>query len=74
MIEWPEATDTDKALKLFKKTSLAAELEEDAQKWTFLAFARSAEAPARMVLRSDAGTTRTFALEQTGFWRESVST
>lgn len=72
MIEWPEAGDTDgKALKLFKKTSLAAELEDDGQKWRFLAFARSAAPPARVVLRSEGGKTRTYSLESTGFWREA---
>jgi hypothetical protein len=72
MIDWPKAeNDEGKALKLFKKTSLAAELEDDAEKWTFLAYARSAAPPARMVLRSAGGTTRTYALEPTGFWCES---
>lgn len=72
MIEWPEAEDQEgKALKLFKKTSLAAELEDDAQKWTVLAFARSASPPARVVLRSEAGKTRTYSLESTGFWNET---
>ena len=72
MIEWPEADDKQgKALKLFKKTSLAAELEDDAQKWTVLAFARSDAPPARVVLRSEAGKTRTFQYESTGFWHET---
>jgi len=71
MIDWPEADDKEgKALKLFKKTSLAADLEDDARKWTFLAYARSDAPPARMILRSDDGKTRTFSLEDTGFWRE----
>ncbi len=72
MIEWPEAEGTEgKTLKLFKKTGLAAELEEDAQKWIVLAFARTDAPPARVVLRSDAGKTRTFSLESTGFWHET---
>jgi hypothetical protein len=66
MIEWPDAK---KALDMFKKTSFAAELAEDTHKWHFRAFARSPEPPARMVLRSDGGQTRIFALEGTGFWR-----
>ncbi len=76
MIEWPDdktwltsdPDQTKKALELFKKTSFAAELAEDTHKWRFRAFARSPEPPARMVLRSDAGETRIFALERTGFW------
>ena len=71
MIDWPEDEgDAKKALDLFKKTSLAAELEEDAQKWRFLAWARSPQAPARMLLRSESGGTRIYSLERTGLWRE----
>ena len=75
MIEWPDDDDGDakKALNAFKKTSLAAELEDDARKWRFLAYARSPAAPARMILRSDSGDTRIFTLERTGFWRERLS-
>ncbi len=77
MIEWPDEKtwltsdeeSTRKALELFKKTSFAAELGEDSHKWQFRAFARSPEPPARMVLRSDAGETRIFTLEPTGYWR-----
>jgi len=71
MIDWPDAEgDAQKALDLFKKTSLAAELEDDAEHWRFLAFARSADPPARMILRSDTRGTRVFTLESTGFWVE----
>ncbi len=77
MIDWPDDElaqgEAKKALDLFKKTSLAAELEEDPQKWHFLAWARSPEPPARMLLRSDGGGTRIFSLERTGFWRELLS-
>jgi hypothetical protein len=69
MIVWPQATgDAQKALDSFKKSSLAAELDDDAQKWRFRSFARSPAPPARMVLRNDAGATRLFTLEPTGFW------
>ena len=75
MIDWPEADDGDakKALDAFKKTSLAAALEDDSQKWRFLAWARKPEAPARMLLRNESGETRIFSLERTGFWRELLS-
>jgi hypothetical protein len=74
MIEWPEDEgDAKKALDAFKKTSLSAELEEDARKWRFLSWARSTEAPARMILRSDSGETRIYSLERTGFWREILT-
>lgn len=77
MIEWPDEKtwltsdpeQTKKALELFKKTSFASELAEDTHKWQFRAFARSPQPPARMVLHSDAGETRIFTLEATGFWR-----
>jgi len=74
MIDWPEDEgDAKKALDAFKKTSLAAELEDDSQKWRFLAWARTPEAPARMLLRNESGETRIFSLERTGFWRELAS-
>jgi hypothetical protein len=75
MILWPDDDEGDakKALDAFKKTSLAAQLEDDAQKWTFLAWARSPSPPARMLLRNDSGETRIFSLESTGFWRELAS-
>ena len=66
MIVWPQAKN--EALDAFKKSSLAAELDDDSQKWRFRSFARSKAPPARMVLRSDAGATRIFTLESTGFW------
>jgi hypothetical protein len=73
MIDWPDSdAAAKKALDLFKKSGLAAELEEDGQKWTFRAHARSADPPARMILRSDGGETRIFSLEATGFWRRVV--
>ncbi len=74
MIEWPKGTSDDakKALDAFKKSSLTAEMEDDAAHWRFRAYARSAAPPARMVLHSDAGETRIFSLEQTGFWRRVV--
>ena len=74
MIVWPEETQepAKKALDSFKKTSLAAELEDDAAKWRFLAYARSPLPPARMILRSDAGATRVFTLEPTGYWVEQA--
>jgi hypothetical protein len=72
MIEWPHGDqavgDAKKALDSFRKSGLAAELEEDSQKWRFRAFARSAAPPARMVLRSDGSETRIFSLEPTGYW------
>lgn len=72
MIDWPAAAEDEaqKALDKFKKTSLAAELEDDAEHWRFLAFARSAAPPARMILRSDTRGTRVYTLESTGFWVE----
>ncbi|HEX4517637.1 MAG TPA: hypothetical protein VH054_29040 [Polyangiaceae bacterium] len=71
MIEWPEGDgDTKKALDAFKKTGLAAELEDDSQKWSFLSWARSPSPPARMLLRNESGETRVYSLESTGFWRE----
>jgi hypothetical protein len=74
MITWPDDEqaqgEAKKVLDLFKKTSLAAELEEDPQKWRFIAWARSPQPPARMLLRSDGGGTRIFSLERTGLWRE----
>jgi len=74
MIVWPDDAEGDakKALDLFKKTSLAAELDDDAEKWRFLAWARSPAPPARMLLRSESGQTRVFTLEQTGFWVEKA--
>ena len=74
MIDWPdeEQEPAVKALNSFKKTSLAAELEDGAAKWRFLAYARSPLPPARMILRSDAGATRVYTLEPTGFWVETV--
>jgi len=75
MIQWPDDKQADgaakKALDSFRKTSLAAELEDDPQRWRFLAFARSSAPPARMILRSDTGQTQAFSLESTGFWRRS---
>jgi hypothetical protein len=70
MIVWPhDGTDqAKKALDLFKKSSLAAEIEDDSQKWRFRSFARTPAPPARMVLRSDGGETRIFTLEPTGYW------
>jgi hypothetical protein len=72
MIAWPDEAhvtgEAEKALGLFKKSSLAAELEDDKQKWRFRSFARSTAAQGRMVLRSEAGETRIFALEPTGYW------
>jgi hypothetical protein len=72
MIDWPDDADdsAQQALDLFKKTSLAAELEDDAGRWRFAAYARSPSPPARMILRSDGGATRVFTLEPTGFWVE----
>ena len=74
MIDWPEDAQeqAQKALDSFKKTSLAAELEDDAEKWRFLAYARSPLPPARMILRSETGATRVFTLEPTGFWVEKL--
>ena len=72
MIAWPQngqvTESAQKALDAFKDSSLSAELEDDAQKWRFRSWARSPEAPARMVLRSDGGETRIFTLEPTGYW------
>jgi hypothetical protein len=70
MIDWPDDASeaAQKALDSFKKTSLAAELEDDAERWRFLAFARSPAPPARMILRSESGKARVFTLEPTGFW------
>ena len=75
MIDWPDDSEADakKALDAFKKTSLAASLEDDSQKWRFLAWARSPAPPARMLLRNESGETRIFSLERTGFWRELES-
>ena len=72
MIDWPEDSEGDakKALDAFKKTGLAASLEDDSQKWRFMAYARSPAPPARMLLRNESGETRVFSLERTGFWRE----
>ena len=56
MIEWPE-DDANGALKSFKKSGLAAALEDDGRTWTFLSWARKLDAPARMLLRNDAGET-----------------
>ena len=76
MIDWPDdehaTDDAQKALDLFKKTSFAAELEEDAERWRFLAFARMPAPPARMILRSESGATRVFTLEPTGYWIEQA--
>ena len=74
MIDWPEDAheQAKKALDSFKKTSLAAELEDDVAKWRFLAYARSPLPPARMILRSDSGATRVYTLEATGFWVEKA--
>ena len=69
MIVWPETTgEAKKALDSFKKSNLAADLDDDTAKWRFRSFARSASPPARMVLRNEAGATRTFTLESTGYW------
>jgi hypothetical protein len=71
MIDWPDDSgDAKKALDAFKKTSLAAELEDDSQKWSFLSWARTPSPPARMLLRNESGETRVYSLESTGFWRE----
>jgi len=72
MIEWPNSQDetTEKVLSRFKETSLAAELEDDARTWSFLAWARKPEPPARMILRSDSGETATFTLDRAGLWRK----
>jgi hypothetical protein len=74
MINWPKGPDeaAQHALEAFKKSSLATEMQEDAQHWSFRAYARSTTPPARMVLHSDAGETRIFSLEMTGFWRRVV--
>lgn len=75
MIEWPtregdkEGDTAARALARFKKTGFAAELEEDGRTWSFLAYARSPEPPARMILRSDTGDRAVFTLEPTGLWR-----
>ncbi len=74
MITWPDDEqaqgEAKEVLDLFKKTGLAAELEEDPQKWRVIAWARSPQPPARMLLRSDGGGTRIFSLERTGLWRK----
>lgn len=74
MIAWPApdalSEGAKKALALFKKTGFSAELEQDTKKWRFRSWARSPEAPARMIVSTEAGDeTRTFTLEMTGFWR-----
>ena len=55
MIEWPSdrivTEDAKRALELFKKSSFCAELSEDGGTWRFRSWARSPDAPARMVLR-----------------------
>lgn len=73
MIEWPndEQESAAEMLSRFKKTSLAAELEDDGRTWTFLAWARKPEPPARMILRSEAGEVVTFTFERSGLWRRS---
>jgi hypothetical protein len=74
MIEWPQDQDGDaaKALASLKKSSLAANLEDDSRTWAFLSWARKLDAPARMILRSDSGETVTFTRERTSIWvRES---
>jgi len=56
MIEWPSdrivTEDAKRALELFKKSSFCAELSEDGGTWRFRSWARSPDAPARMVLRT----------------------
>ncbi len=73
MIEWPhedaQTEGASRVLELFKKTGFAAQLEEDTHTWTFRSWARSPEAPARMLLRNDAGESRAFVREVTGLWR-----
>lgn len=70
MIEWPEEQNeaAEKALASFKKSSLAYGLEDDARTWTFLSWARKIDAPARMILRNDAGETVNFVRNVTGLW------
>jgi hypothetical protein len=70
MIEWPEAQEGEaaKVMSSFKKSSLAAGLDDDGRTWTFLSWARKTEAPARMILRSDSGETQVFVKNVTGFW------
>jgi hypothetical protein len=74
MIEWPSTSEkqSEKVIALFKKTAFAAELDEDSHTWSFRAFARSPDPPARVIVRSDGGETRIFSLEATGFWRRVV--
>ena len=73
MIEWPSdrvvTEDAKRALELFKKSSFCAELSEDGGTWRFRAWARSPDAPARMVLRNDANEARIYSREATGIWR-----
>lgn len=70
MIEWPEEQEGDaaKVMSSFKKSSLAAGLEDDGRTWTFLAWARKSEAPSRMILRADSGETVSFVRNVTGLW------
>jgi len=70
MIEWPTEPEegAEKALERFKKTSMAAELEDDARTWTFISWARKPDPPARMILRSDTGDHAEFTLEASGHW------
>ena len=71
MIAWPD--DDNAALKSFKKSSLAAALEDDGRTWTFLSWARKIDPPARMILRSDSGESVTFARTHAGLWvRERI--
>lgn len=74
MIEWPAEQDGDaeKVFASFKKSTLAANLEDDSRTWTFLSWARTLSPPARMILRNDSGETVTFTRERTSLWvRES---
>ena len=70
MIEWPEAQEGEpaKVIGSFKKSSLAADLEDDGRTWTFLSWARKTELPSRMILRSDGGETVSFVRNVTGLW------
>jgi hypothetical protein len=78
MIEWLDTEKGNvgegarKVLANFKKTGFAAELEEDGRTWTFVAWARRPDPPARLVLRNDAGETAVFTLEPTGLWRKGT--